>query len=216
MGAERLAAEFFDGFADSFDTIYDQKRNPLMQYVDRTFRSDMFIRFARTFEIFGDLTEKSVLDIGCGSGPYVAEALRRNAKHVTAVDPAPRMLQLVRKRLEGNPWEERCSIVEGLFPGVNVPTHDHVVVVGVMDYVDAGSFLRELRPLVRQSAVLTFPSKHWFRTPFRKFRYWLRRCPVTFYDAPQIEQLCSAAGFAQTDIYKIPGAGMDYHVCVRN
>jgi SAM-dependent methyltransferase len=215
MSAERLAAEFFDSFATSFDTIYDQKRNAVMRCLDRNFRSDMFIRFARTFEAMGDLTGKSVLDIGCGSGPYVVEALRRRARQVTAVDPAPRMLTLVRNRLNNFSWGSRCAIVEGLFPGVDLVPHDHVIVVGVMDYVDAAPFLQALFPLVIESAVLSFPSKHWFRTPFRKVRYRLRRCPVTFYEEDQIRELCATAGFQGINIYKIPGAGMDYHVCLR-
>jgi hypothetical protein len=86
-----------------------------------------------------------------------------------------------------------------------------------MDYVpDAGSFLRALRPLVRASAAISFPSKHFLRTPLRKFRYYLRKCPLFFYDEPQIRRLCTAAGFVETDVYKIPGAGMDYHVCLRS
>ena len=48
------AARFFDGFAESFDTIYDGKRNPVMRWVDQRFRSDMFLRYAHTFETLGD------------------------------------------------------------------------------------------------------------------------------------------------------------------
>src|SRR4030095_12289915 len=144
MPADRLAAEFFDSFATSFDTIYDHKRNALMRCVDRNFRSDMFIRFARTFDALGELKAKTVLDIGCGSGPYVVEALCRGARHVTAADPPPRMLELVRERLAFSGLTHRCAIVEGLFPGVDLSPHDHVIVVGVMDYVDPGAFLNAL------------------------------------------------------------------------
>jgi hypothetical protein len=85
-----------------------------------------------------------------------------------------------------------------------------------MDYIaDAGEFLITLAPLVKISAVVSFPSKHWFRTPFRRCRYRLRRCPIYFYDKAQIRERCSAAGFSRIEIYKIPGAGMDYHVCLK-
>src|ERR1700752_489737 len=94
------AARFFDGFAESFDTIYDGKRNPIMRWVDQKFRIDMFLRFAHTFEALGNLNGKTVLDIGCGSGPYVIEAFKRSAARVTALDPAPHMLDLVRERLK--------------------------------------------------------------------------------------------------------------------
>ena len=80
------AATFFDGFAETFDTIYDGKRGPFMRWFDRQFRSDMEKRYEKTFERFGDLHGKSVLDVGCGSGPYVVEAFRRGAERVTALD----------------------------------------------------------------------------------------------------------------------------------
>ena len=42
-------------------------------------------------------------------------------------------------------------------------------------------FWQKLKPLVRRSAALSFPSIHWFRTPLRKIRYRLRNCPLYFY-----------------------------------
>jgi cyclopropane fatty-acyl-phospholipid synthase-like methyltransferase len=216
MNQEPNAAVFFDGFAESFDTIYDGKRNAFMRWVDCTFRSDMFIRYRLTFSKLGNLQGKSVLDIGCGSGPYVIEALKRGARRVTAIDPAPHMLALTRARLEESGLGQGCTLLQATFPGPELTPHDHAIVMGVMDYVvEPGQFLAALKPLVRSSAVVSFPSKHWFRTPFRKVRYRLRQCPVFFYDASDIRRLCSEAGFAGIDIHEIPGAGMDYHVCFR-
>jgi cyclopropane fatty-acyl-phospholipid synthase-like methyltransferase len=215
-GSKYDAVQFFDNFAQAFDTIYDGKRNFFMQWVDRRFRRDMFIRFALSFEALGDLKGKTVLDIGCGSGPYVVEALNRGASQVTAVDPAPHMLALVRERLKRSVYADKCLLIQGAFPGIDLKAHDHVMIMGVMDYIaDARGFLTALRPLVTTSAVVSFPSKHWFRTPLRRFRYRLRRCPVYFYDEAQIMALCSAAGFGRMEINKISGAGMDYHVCLK-
>ena len=216
MTLQTDAARFFDNFAVAFDTLYDKKRSPFMQWVDRTYRSDMFLRFALSFEALGDLKGKSVLDIGCGSGPYVIEALRRGATKVTALDPAPNMLRLVQDRLEKAGFVNRCQLVNGLFPEVEPLPHDHAIVMGVLDYVESPSkFLEALRSVVRRSAVVSFPSTHWFRTPFRRFRYRMRNCPVYFYNEPGIRQLGSEAGFRTVKIHKIPGAGMDYHVCLK-
>src|SRR4030095_15042986 len=177
MYSKHDAAQFFNNFAGVFDTFYTGRRNLLMQWVDRRFRSDMFVRFALSFEVFGALKGKTVLDIGCGSGPYVLEALSRGAGRGAAVDPAPNMLALLRERLERNAFADRCLIVEAAFPRVDVQAHDHIIVMGVMDYIaDAAAFLAALPPLTKESAVVSFPSKHWFRTPFRRFRYSLRRC----------------------------------------
>lgn len=216
MHTDRNAGDFFNSFAETFDTLYDAKRNSLMRAIDRRFRSDMFVRFALTFENLGDLAGKSVVDIGCGSGPYVLEALKRGASHITAVDPAPNMLALVRRRLEGAGLSARCTTVQGYFPEVNLDVCDHAIVMGVMDYVaEPRPFLAALRRVIRQSAVVSFSSKHWFRTPFRKVRYDLRRCPVFFYEEGQIGEICHAVGYSDVRIVKIPGAGMDYHVCLK-
>ena len=217
MHHEPNAATFFNGFAETFDSIYDQKRNLFMRWVDCTFRSDMFIRYNLTFEALGQLRGRTILDIGCGSGPYIIEAFKRGADRVTGIDPAPNMLALVRQRLQQQKMGEvRCELIEGIFPGVMVEPHDSAIVMGVMDYVaDAQAFLTALKPLVKSLAVVSFPSEHWFRTPFREMRYRLRRCPVYFYDEVRIRKMCATAGFTDIHIRKIPGAGMDFHVCLK-
>jgi len=210
------AGKFFDSFADTFDTFYDGQRHYVMRWIDQRFRSDMFIRFARTFELLGNLQEKKVLDIGCGSGPYLAEALKRGAAQAIGLDPAPRMLELARQRIERFGWVDRAIFVEGYFPNDCPPgAYDAVIVMGVMDYMDdAPSFVRRLKQVCTGRAVLSFPSMHWLRTPIRQVRYRLRNCPVYFYDETKLQQLLQQEGITNYQIDKIPGAGMDYVVCL--
>lgn len=207
--------QFFHGFADAFDSIYDSKRGPLMRAFDRRFRSDMFIRFAKSFEFLGDFRDKRVLDVGCGSGPYMVEALRRGAAEVTGIDAAPRMLELAEKRLESAGVRDRAKLVEGTFPGAPVPgaPYDYAIVMGVMDYIaDAPAFVRGLRENVTEAAVLSFPSKHWLRTPVRDVRYKLRGVPLWFYTEERIAGLMRESGVREWKTYKIPGSGMDFVV----
>jgi SAM-dependent methyltransferase len=210
------SGKFFDDFADTFDTLYDGKRTRLMRWVDQRFRRDMFIRFRMTFEYVGDLSDITVIDIGCGSGPYVAEALKRGALHATGIDPAPRMLELAKQRVTRLGKQERSTFLEGYFP-VTCPLtlSDFGVVMGVMDYVPAPlTFLQKLPDIVEQSVAISFPSTHWFRTPFRKLRYRLRDVPVYFYTQEKIEALLHKAELKNYQIEKISGAGMDYFVWI--
>lgn len=210
------AGTFFDSFADTFDTFYDGKRSVVMQWIDRHYRHDMFARYSLTFERLGDLTGKRILDIGCGSGPYVAEALRRGAGEVVAFDPAPNMLELTRQRIEKIGKLDKLKLVKGYFPD-NAPAgpFDFAIIMGVLDYVaDPVAFFRGLRGILTGKAAVSFPSQHWFRTPIRKVRYRLRNCPVYFYTEERIRSIGKEAGFSGVDIIKIPGAGMDYHVCL--
>ena len=210
------SSSFFDNFADTFDTFYDGKRNSLMQRIDKRFRSDMFIRYAMTFELLGDLSGKHILDIGCGSGPYIIESLKRGAAHVTGIDPAPRMLELASQRVAQKNMSEKVTLVRGHFPQTRpqIP-FDYAIVMGVMDYIeDAAGFLRGILQVVSNGAVLSFPGTHWFRTPFRKMRYRLRNCPVYFYNNTKIAALLHKAGITQYKLKKISGAGMDYVVWI--
>ena len=203
---------FFDEFAVTFDTFYDSKRSPFMQWVDQRFRRDMFVRMELTFDYLGDLTGKSVVDIGCGSGPYAELALKRGAARVTGIDPAPGMLSLARERVARLGASDRVRLVEGYFPQTSPGgPFDSAIVMGVLDYIaDPLAFLKALRSIVTRGAAISFPSIHWYRTPLRKVRYRLRNCPVYFYSEKRIRDLARDAGFGSYDLKKIEGAGLDY------
>ncbi len=205
---------YFDRASTIFDTFYDHKRNAFMQWVDKKFRSDVFVRYGMTFEAIDPLKDKTVLDIGCGSGPYVVEAARNGCRLVVGLDMAAGMLELARQRACDAGLADKCKFILGTFPQDSPEgTFDYAIVMGVMDYIeDPLKFLSVLAQKVKIGAVVSFPSVHWFRTPFRKVRYWLKKCPVYFYEYSQIESLSKAAGFSKVNIRKIPGAGMDYFV----
>jgi 2-polyprenyl-3-methyl-5-hydroxy-6-metoxy-1,4-benzoquinol methylase len=211
---ERKVGTYFDRAASTFDTFYDHNRSLFMQRIDRKFRSDVFKRYSLTFETIEPLKDRTVLDIGCGSGPYVVEAARRGVKRAVGLDMAPAMLELARQRSAAAGVSDKCEFVIGTFPQDSPQeTFDYAIVMGVMDYIaDPSAFLSALIQRIQLCAVVSFPSRHWFRTPLRRVRYWLKRCPVYFYEPQQIDNLSKAAGFSQVKIKKISGAGMDYFV----
>ena len=89
--------------------------------------------------------------------------------------------------------------------------------MGVMDYIPSPeNFINGLKGLFSESVALSFPSKHWFRSPIRKFRYNLRNCPIYLYDKNRINQLMKSCDIKHYEVTKIPGAGMDYHVLIKS
>src|SRR5262249_21177614 len=102
-------------------------------------------------------------------------------------------------------------------PQVRPPEpHDFAIVMGVMDYIDdKAGFLRALRESIRSGAAVSFPSRHWLRSPIRKVRYDLRKCPLWFYTEGRIRDLAQTAGVRKFDLHKIPGAGMDFVACLQ-
>jgi SAM-dependent methyltransferase len=212
------AGRFFHDFADTFDGLYDRKRGPLWRFLDKTFRRDIAERFRLTFVYLGDLHGKTVLDVGCGSGVYLREALTRGAADVVGIDPAPRMLDLSKQRLDAAGFAGRYRLVEGSFPAVRPDVRpDAAIVMGVMDYVgEPVAFLRALREVLGGGpAAISFPSWHWLRSPVRQVRYRLRDCPIWLYRREQIERVVGAADMRVEHLERIRGAGQDFHVVCR-
>ena len=214
---DERAGRFFHGFADTFDSLYDGRRGPIWRLLDSTFRRDIIERFRLTFDRLGDLKGKTVLDIGCGSGVYLREALARGASHVIGVDAAPRMLELAKERLDAAGHQGRYELVPGNYPVAGLPRADCAIVMGVMDYVpEPVAFCRALHEhLGGGLAAFSFPSRHWLRSPIREVRYKLRNCPIYLYDRSGIERVLADAGMTPVHIEKIRGAGQDFHVVCR-
>ena len=73
--------QFFSDFSDDWDTLYGEKRNPLMRKFDSIFRKDVYQRYELTFEALGDnLQGSTILDIGCGNGIYSIDAIQNGSK----------------------------------------------------------------------------------------------------------------------------------------
>ena len=214
---DERAGKFFHGFADTFDSLYDGRRGPIWRLIDSTFRRDIVERFRLTFDRLGDLHGKTVLDIGCGSGVYMREALARGAKRVIGVDAAPRMLELAKQRLDAAGHRDGFELLEGNFPLDGVPQADCAIVMGVMDYVaDPIRFLTALKgQLGGGLAAISFPSRHWLRSPLREVRYKLRNCPIYLYERRDLDRLLADCSLTAVHVEKIRGAGQDFHVVCR-
>ncbi|MGD8718426.1 MAG: class I SAM-dependent methyltransferase [Candidatus Zixiibacteriota bacterium] len=205
---------YFEGKGVTFDTLYGGRRNAVMRWLDRNFRSDIAERFRITFDAFGDLAGKSVLDVGCGSGPYIVEALERGARRVVGVDVSDNMLELARGRAVEMGASERVELVRADFATWPPPErYDVTIVMGVLDYVeDAEAFMARVAAATSFRAAVSFPSLSWWRSPIRKVRYWWKRCPLYLYGHRRVEELAGGCGARSFDVIKIPGAGMDYVV----
>ena len=206
--------DYFEGKGVSFDTLYGERRNAFMRWLDRNFRYDIAERFRLTFDALGDLTGKAVLDAGCGSGPYIVEALRRGAARVVGVDVSAEMLDLARRRVAEVDARDRVDFVRAEFAAW-APTekYDATIVMGVMDYVeDACGFMAKVGAATSSRAAVSFPSVSWWRSPIRRARYVWKRCPLYLYDRRRVEAVAESSGARDVRIIKIPGAGMDFVV----
>src|SRR5438552_4796280 len=205
--------DYFTRSAITFDALYSQERtSSSIRFVNQKFRRDIYERFLLSMDHVSRFHLDSVLDVGCGSGRYAEAFAQLGVKRIVGIDLSDKMIELARRRTDYS--NTKPEFVCGDFMEFKTSeTFDLAIAMGFFDYIaDPLPLLMRMRSLVTHSALASFPSISWYRTPIRKVRYYCKRCPVYFYRREQIKLLGEAAGFTRTDIKKIKGAGQDYFV----
>ncbi len=215
MGASEKVKAYFTRSAEDFDTLYSEKRvGSWMYFLNRHFHRDIYERYRLCLEHARRHTWENVLDVGCGSGRYaLGLAELPSVKRIVGIDFSIQMIALALEnnrpvQFSNKTLEFCCRDFEGF---ETEETFDGVVAMGFFDYIqDPVPVLQKMRRLTRHSVVATFPSISFYRTPIRRVRYFFKRCPVYFYTREQILSLSLASGFAEVEVQKIKGSGMDY------
>ncbi len=204
MSEEQRIARFFDHNAQSFDGIYSGRKNIALRLLDRYGRKNIQQRFHFTIDALSPVKGKRILDVGCGSGRYGIELARLGAAEVVGLDLSERMLQIAERLSLAEGFETRFQFVHSdvLAFSPDEP-FDGVIANGFFDYVrDPLPVLRHLRGMTRGLLIATFPARWAFRVALR--RAWLnaRGCPVFFYNASGIKQLCEEAELSNTRVLR--------------
>lgn len=210
----KRAAAYFDRKAELFDSLYSlEVTSAFMRFMNRNFRSDIYERYLMTINHVKATKAKNVLDVGIGSGRYAAGYVDAGVSRVVGVDISSSMLELahdyVQKLADSHTkFEFVLSDIDAYHTD---DKFDVVVAMGFFDYIsEPVPSLKKLREFCNHSVIASFPSISFYRTPLRKMRYAIKKCPVHFYHVDQIEKLAKEAGYSGCKVSKIKGAGMDY------
>jgi ubiquinone/menaquinone biosynthesis C-methylase UbiE len=202
---------FFDDRATSFDSIYlNESRSA--RAVNRLFRRAIYTRFEIAMRESGDVTGKSVLDVGCGSGRYCIEYARRGAEPVVGIDIAPSMLALARKLAQQEQVQDRCEFVEAEFQQVALRRRfDVVLAMGFFDYVtEPVDTLGKMVQVSKHLVLASFPGRNLIRMHLRAPRYRLQNCPLHFYTETELHELCAAVDLSKYKLVFIPHSGTGF------
>jgi magnesium-protoporphyrin O-methyltransferase len=105
-----------------------------------------------------DLSGRTLLDAGCGTGALALEAAARGAT-VTAVDLSPTLIGHARERSAGLPQAARVRFAVGDMLDPAFGTHDHVAAMDSLIHYDESDVIATLAKLAertRHSMVVTF------------------------------------------------------------
>lgn len=204
----QLTKQYFENHAVSFDSIY-LNQSPFSRWVNRTFRKAVYERFRIAIESSGDVTNKSVLDIGCGSGHYVVEYARRGASRIVGIDISTKMLELSRELATREGFQDHCQFLQVDFLAHEFHEKFNVVLaMGVFDYLpDPQKFLHKMADVSSGLIIASFPGKSRVRMHLRRIRYQLQNCPIFFYTESDVHQIARLAGLRDYRLEFMPHSG---------
>jgi 2-polyprenyl-3-methyl-5-hydroxy-6-metoxy-1,4-benzoquinol methylase len=192
----RQIADYWDRIAPQFDAIYSGKKSRAARLADHVFRRDMYQRFDWVMRKSNDVRNKSVCDVGCGSGRFVSALAQRGAT-VTGLDFAPTMLQLAKQLVEQDGMAARCDFVlTDVLDWKTERNFDEVIAIGFWDYVaDPLPRLKVIRQICRGTFLSAWPRTGTWRMAVRKVRLKMAGCPVYFWSESQVRSFLEQAGF---------------------
>ena len=208
---------FFDGYAHDFSSIYKEdtkKRSSLDKLMDKWFRKAIKERFEKTVNETKKNSINSVLDIGCGPGHFVVKFLEQEKK-VTALDIAPSMIEITKKRvLKMGKEDEVKFILEDYLEYKPIEKFDAACVMGFFDYVeDPVIVLKKLINDVKKEIYISIPDNKGLLAWQRKIRYKMRNCPLFLYSREFLENSLKKAGCFE--ISEITEIDRGYFVTIR-
>jgi SAM-dependent methyltransferase len=198
-------ARRFRSEASRWDAIYTEETGTIAALWDRLTRANVRRRFERTFELAGDLSGKTVLDLGCGSGRYLVEAMSRGAGRAVGVDIAPEMLAIAGRLAHGVPGGERISLLQADLLSLKLEERfDWVIANGLFDYVDDSALgLRRAAGWSQGGVVATFPDRRAARALPRRLYWRARGVHIRLFDRARIMALATDAGLSQIRVERI-------------
>lgn len=199
MAEDPRVRAYFDARAPHFDRLYEQRPGPRGRFEEWVY-GPLRWSFELTMAELGDLTGKSVLDVGCGPGRYAVAAAERGAE-VTGIDVSRKMLALATQRARDGDVAERCRFEESDFDTYRPETRFEIVLmISFLEYrADPRRDLARLGDLAGEKAIVRVPLPHDWRTIARRVRHRLRAAPPSFYvhSPVEIAAALEAAGFAR-------------------
>lgn len=188
---------FWNDVAHQFDAIYTGKKSPVARALDQWLRKDIYQRFDWVMQQASDVRGKTICDVGCGSGRFVAALAKRGAAHVTGVDIAPEMLKLAETLTKAEGVADRCTFVNSdVIDWKSPDTYDLTIAIGFWDYIqDPSARLQVIRSITKGRFLSAWPRSGTIRAPIRKVRLTALGCPVYFFSRDDVYRYLEQAGF---------------------
>jgi hypothetical protein len=197
--------EYWNKEKPKFDAIYSHKKDRLSNVIDKIFRKDMYQRFEYTMTNSGPIKDKTFLDVGCGTGRYTFEFIKRGCKHAIGIDISNLMIEHCKSIASQQEVQGKATFLQGdIFEITLKDTVDICIGIGLFDYIkEPLPVLIKMKEYSTDRVIVSFPRLWTWRAPVRKVRLFLRNCPVYFYSKKKIQELLNNTGFSDYTLEKV-------------
>ena len=201
---------YFEVHHRDWDDIYSAPAGSWRWRVNRHLRNAVWTRMARTLEAFSNVTDHSVLDVGCGTGELGIRLAERGAARVLGIDAADSMVGIAAAHAIRRGVAAACEFVRDDFLSHDFgpETFEYPAALGVLDYVDdAAGLLGRLWSLTRTRMVVSLPEAVPPRCWLRRAWHGLHGSRLYYYtraDAGRLATRLSPA--ALWALHSIPGS----------
>lgn len=215
MRSRDAVRSYFDREAERFDAIYEQGKPLHQRLIDRA-RRVVVERWKLICNLVPCGGGWTALDVGCGSGRYAIEFLRRGADKVVGVDLAGAMIEIARRHATDVGVAERADFRVNSFLDFETDERfDVIVAAGYFDYLEEPvPHLLKMLQLSRGHIYLTVPKRWEYRVPIRALRFALARGFVRFYSRREFLAVAQAAGVSP-DCVSLVDLGRDWVAVIR-
>jgi len=191
---------YFERKAADFDSYYREPSHGLVAKVGHeVFRKPGLVRrFKATIDLLGHIQGLSVLDVGCGSGPYSVYLWRKGAR-VTGMDLASAMIERARAAASEAGWSDPDLRIGDVMEHSPAVPYDAAIAIGVFDYLSPsirGPFIDKLATVSRGPIIATFPKFYTPQMLVRTLYFIGKETPVYFYTPRQVRALGERIGRA--------------------
>lgn len=121
------------------------------------FHHDLTSHVRKTLDLLGDVSGKTVLDCGCGSGVTTVRLAQQGAK-VYSFDLSSELVELTRRRAQANGLEDRIQLGQMQFEKMDYPDDFFDLAFGnmILHHVDCGDAGRELARVLKPGGRAVF------------------------------------------------------------
>lgn len=155
-------------------TNYDSVSDTYIRHIEQETSWNNLYERPAMIALFDNFAEKSVLDLGCGTGFYTDYALKKGAS-VVAVDASQKMLDYVKSSCDSDKLELRqADLLDGL-PFLADSSQDYVICSLVLHYIEEWEgFVNDLYRVVKPGGEVYISIQHPFSDylHFKKENYF--------------------------------------------